>query len=161
MRTFGVVVVLLAMLFVIASCSVQKSPSATTPPVVERPEPVTAAQVVALQIGDEYDEATGEVTNPTTTFAADTPAIHVRADMSGLTTDAMVHCILRAVEATDAEGNVIQDTNIASWQKPPTGEESTLYFEFTPEEEVWPVGTYEVEVWFKDELITSTELTVE
>lgn len=164
MRTLGVIVLLFAALLVIVSCSVEKPLSSTErppEPTASQDVPTTTAKVAAWQIGDEYDEASGEVTNQATTFSPDTPAIHVRAELTGLEMGVMVHCILRAVEVTGAEGNVIQDTNMGSWQLPPTAEDCTLYFEFTPPEEAWAVGTYMVDIRFQGELLVSTDIAVE
>ena len=171
MRKIGVLVVLFALMLVGASCSVQigdtgdsdadRTPveSGTVVPSGEAGE--AGPKVVVLQVGDEYDEQSSEITSQTNTFSPQTPVMHISAGITGLVTAQMVQGTLRAVDVTDAEGAIIRDVEVVSIEIEAPAEESTMHFEFSAPEAGWPVGAYAVEIVVADQVIEAIDITVE
>ncbi len=172
MRKIRVIAVSFALMLVIASCSVQTRDTgdsgAARPPVRSGTTVVPSGEageagpkVVVLQVGDEYDEQSSEVTSQTNTFSPQTPVMHISAGISGLVTGQMVQCTLRAVDVTDAEGTIIRDVEVVSVETEAPAEESTMHFEFSAPEAGWPVGAYAAEIAVADEVIEAIDITVE
>ncbi len=162
---------MLALVLLVASCAPKAdetvpagpagpaAPSAESPAAPEGDEGLPT--VAVCQVGDQYDPESEDVTNQTTTFTPDTPAMHVSAGITGLTTGATIRGSLRAVDVTDSEGTRIQDYEVASHDLDAPGEESTVHFEFSAPDAGWPVGSYAIYIAVGDSVIETIEVTVE
>ncbi len=114
-----------------------------TPPPVTETAPEGPA-VVTEQVGKAYDEAAGEATQLTASFAPTDKEIHVNVGVKGLNTDDTVTGTLMAKAVTDAKGTKINDYEVATTELKAPGAESTFHFTFSAPDAGWPVGTYEV-----------------
>jgi uncharacterized protein YceK len=187
-RDFGLLAVLLALLLVLSGCPTIK-PTDTgdrgaAPPVAgttEAPDEAAGAgtteeagpaapaevethptaKVVALSVGDQFDEEKDEISNQTKTFTPETPVIYVSAGIKGLTKGEMVTGTLIAVDVTDSEGTQIRDHEVTFAELKAPGEESTMQFKFSAPTTGWPVGTYKVDIAGTGKLIETVEVTVE
>lgn len=172
MKQLASILVLCAMVVALGSCSVEIGDTgdegtgppatdvgATAPPAADSGE--AGPKVVILKVGDQYDEAAGEVTSQARTFAPDTPSIHVSAGITGLAAGAMVQGTLRAIEVTDSEGTVLRDIEVATVEVEAPAEESTIHFEFSAPDAGWPAGAYVVDIATAGEVIETVEITVE
>jgi hypothetical protein len=175
MRQIALVVVAVMVVVLIGSCSCKaklgnveeepgKAPAAKAggPAPVEAPPAATEGgpKAVVIEVGDERDEAKGEITKQTRDFTADTKVIYVDVGVKGLTKGAKVKGTLKCVEATTKDGTVVKDIEVASTELDAPGEESTFNFKFSAPTKGWPVGKYVVEVATGGKAFETIDLTV-
>lgn len=132
-------------------------PAATTP---AAPAEESGPRVVLLQVGDKYDETAKEVTHQTDTFTPETPVIEVKAEITGLKTDAVITGALIAVEVTTKDGTKVRDHEVASTEMKAPGEESSVHFSFKAPTAGWPKGDYKVEISVEGKVIETIPVTV-
>ena len=134
----------------------------TGPSKTETPEATEGGpKVVILEIGDQFDETSKEITNKTDTFATTSPSMYVNAGITGLTTDATITGTLYAVDVTMKDGTHLRDEKVVSTDIKAPAEVSTARFEFTAPKDGWPKGTYKVDVAVEGKTIDTAELKVE
>jgi hypothetical protein len=116
--------------------------------------------VVVLQVGDKYDKTSSEVTHQTKAFSPETKTMHVSAGIKGLTPKEKVTGKLRAVDVTDKQGTVIRDQDVLSTDVEAPAEEATVHFQFDHPTAGWPVGSYEITVAVRGQVLETIPVTV-
>ncbi len=173
MRNIGIVIVILAVMFALSSCSFKASvgnppedkPAATDtgkPADATKPASEAAAKykVKILEAGDERDESSRDITHVTTEFTTAAKEIYVNAGITGLTKGDTITGTMMAVDVTTASGAKVRDAKVASADVEAPGESSTANFNFSPPDKGWPTGSYSVEVAVNGEKVDAIDLTI-
>lgn len=179
MRTLLTLVVILAVVLVLTSCSFKasvgnppedkpaasdagKSDTADKDATEAKPESEAASKykVKILEAGDKRDESSREITNNATEFTTATKEIFVNAGIAGLTKGDKITGTMMAVEVVTATGVKVRDAKVASADVEAPGEESTANFNFSPPEKGWPTGTYTVDIAVNGEKVDSIDISI-
>ncbi len=167
MRKAIAVLMIFTAMTMLASCSVRgesgtgnETEKATTPASESSAASVKGPTVVVLQVGDKYDEKSGQVTNQIDVFSTDTPSIHVNTGIMKLKAGAKISGTLHVVEVKDPAGAVVRDIDVLSADDRAPAEEATMHFEYTKPDNGWPVGDYTVNIAVDGVQIDSVEIEV-
>jgi len=172
MRTIGIVIVFLAVVLALPSCSFKAKlgnmpddePAGNQAKSAAEPAPAGEAaskyKVKVLEAGDERDEESRDITHATTAFTTAVKEIYVNAGISGLTKGDTITGTLMAVEVVTSTGAKVRDVKVASADVEAPGAQSTANFNFSPPDKGWPTGSYAVEVAVNGEKVDAIELTI-
>jgi cytoskeletal protein RodZ len=178
MRNIGIVIVILAVVLALSSCSFKanlgnvpedkpagdaaKSASADKPATGTEPasEAASKYKVKVLEAGDARDESSRDITHTTTTFTTAVKEIYVNAGITGLTKGDTITGTMMAVDVVTGTGAKVRDAKVASADVSAPGAESTANFNFSPPDKGWPTGSYTVDVSVNGEKVDAIELTI-
>jgi len=178
MRIIGIVIVILAVMFALSSCSFKAKlgnvPDDKTTSEEAKPAPsdqsgaetkpaseaATKYRVKILEAGDERDESSRDITHTTTEFTTAVKEIYVNAGITGLTKGDTITGTMMAVDVTTPSGAKVRDAQVASADVEAPGESSTANFNFSPPDKGWPTGSYTVEIAVNGEKVDAIDLTI-
>jgi hypothetical protein len=178
MRQAFLVVSLLAIVWIAASCTTTKttevaeSPdtgASAAPPVADEgaegqpaeggEAEAAGPQVIKATTGDETDADELQVTHETSEFAPTTPAVYCRVELKGVPVGAKVKGTLVGVSVTDSEGKTGEDVEIASKEVEAPQADFAVTLSFTVNDKEWPVGDYKVVIDVDGQTIEEVPLT--
>jgi len=190
MRTIGLAVVLLTLLLVLPSCTINVGnapkdkpavsttpaaptttatppPASTTAPAATTAPSTTAApaapssiKILSLKAGDKRDPKTGEITHMAVVFTTKTPTIFVTAKLKGLKKGDKITAKLIGVNISGANGAKAHDKQLATTTIESPGATAVAGYHFTPPKAGWPTGLYKTNILVNEQQVRSTSFAV-